>query len=409
MERTNTFEAKLQDALASESAINQRFQSALHEVDRAQESFEDEFRRLESHDQHEEEDIAFVESLARRWRLQNFTRFDAQNAELAFIGDQMLETDGALEEDDFVPQAILGRKRHHDRIYYKVAWRGRNLVTWELEDAIENKKMISEFERWFLARAMMPKTGRLRPAVYISRRLKAMSTQMRQRLEMIQQSNGARVTWSCEVEPFIWIPYDDGEQLSIEEAFAAGRETHSINLNGVYYELRFDEMVQQRRPNIVPPVVARGGGGDAVRHSDAPPKRPICRFVQLDAEAEGRMLDAMNEDEIRQYIASVPEILPVHYEALQRLHQADKVQQRVSVAELNASLFVDTFEQVMNNVLEGQSYPCFSSECFVCLEDYIGSDEVAHLVCGHFFHKTCAFQYFERYSRLCPICKEDVL
>jgi hypothetical protein len=400
MEHTNTFETTLQNVLAAESEMGQRFQSALHAVDRAQDTFEEEFRRLKSADHHEEVANALVEALAQRWRLQTFTQFDEHNAELAFIGDQMLEAEGALEADDFVPQAILGRKRHHDKLYYKVAWRGRNLVTWELEDAIDNKKLIAEFERWFLSRAMMPRTGRLRPAVYISRRLVAASRQMQQRLEVIRASNGGQVTWSCEVEPFIWIPYDEEEQASIERSFASGREHHSIHINNARYIMHFDLSVQER---YVPPVP-----GD---HPQAAvgTRRNIRRFVQLDPEVEARMMADMSDEDLRQYVASIPEILPVHYEALMRLHDADKVPQTASVAELNASLFVDTFEEIMNHVLDGKTYPCFSSECFVCLEDYNGPDAIAHLICGHFFHKSCAFQYFERYSRLCPICKEDVL
>lgn len=402
MEGTNTFEATLQDALAGEQGMGDRFQSAMHAVDRAQDSFEAEFRRLQSEEHHDAEETALVEALAQRWRLQTYTQFNEHNAELAFIGDQMLERDGALGEDDFVPQAILGRKRHHDKLYYKVAWRGRNLVTWELVEAIDNKKMIAEFERWYLSRAMMPRSGRLRPAVYISRRLTKASPQMRQRLEAVRAAHGGHVTWSCEVEPYIWIPYDDEEQAGIEHSFASGRDAHVLHINGVSYQLMLNEMMQQRyvgptAPGVHPQAAAEGA------------KRQIRRFVQLDPEVEARLMADMSDDDLRQYVASIPEILPIHYEGLQRLHEADKVTHHASVDELNASLFVDTFEEIMNHVLEGRSYPCFSSECFVCLEDYVGSDQVAHLFCGHFFHKACAFQYFERYSRLCPICKEAAL
>lgn len=394
MEHTATFETKLQEAVVFGAAVDEQIRASLRTVDQAQDAYEEEFRRLESDDRREAASIKYVEALAARWLLQKDVHFDETNAELAFIGDQMLQDAGQLAQDDFVAEAMVGRKVHRGVLYYKVAWKGRNLATWEREDSIDNKKLIQEFERWFLSRAMMPKSSqRLRPAVYISRRLRAMSPELRARIDAVRATKGGIVTWSCEVEPYIWIPYDEEDQYHIEGTFAAGQAKVTIHMNNIGYELNFEDMLQRRSDNN-----AGGGRGRSIR-----------RFVAMNPEVEGQLLAAMSDEELRNYIASVPEILPVHFEALQRLHEADKVQHVVSVEELQLSLRVETFEEIMNHVLEGQSYPCFSSECFVCLEDYVGTDAIAHLVCGHFFHKKCAFEYFQRYSRLCPICKEDVL
>lgn len=395
MERTETFETNLQQIVELDAKTHELMRETLRAVDRAQNSFEMEMQRQASDDRRLEEERRLFE---RDWLLQPGYLYSEENAELAFIGDEMAEEAGVLTRDDFVEEAIIGRKVHRGVLYYKVVWRGRNFVTWEKEEDVDNKKMIAEFERFFLARAMMPRTSRLRPAAYVSRRLKVADPALRERLDVVRSSRGGRVTWSCEVEPFIWIPYDDADQNVIETAFRSGASYVKVSVNNTMYCLLFKEMLQQRHdPSLQPAVTATGA------------KRPIRRFVQLPADAEVELMRGMGIDELREYIATIQEILPHHYEALQRFHDADKVQQHVSSDDLERRLFVDTFEEVMNAVIEGREYPCFSSECFVCLEDYVGCDKIAHLVCGHFFHRDCAFQYFERYSKLCPICKENVL
>ncbi len=61
-----------------------------------------------------------------------------------------------------------------------------------------------------------------------------------------------------------------------------------------------------------------------------------------------------------------------------------------------------TFEEVMKRVVNGVDFPGFSSECLMCLEDYVGTDALVLLpVCAHFFHAACAEDYFRRYKGRC--------
>lgn len=45
--------------------------------------------------------------------------------------------------------------------------------------------------------------------------------------------------------------------------------------------------------------------------------------------------------------------------------------------------------------------------CPICICDFEDDDELRKLPCGHFFHKDCVDEWFER-STVCPMCKRDV-
>jgi hypothetical protein len=75
-----------------------------------------------------------------------------------------------------------------------------------------------------------------------------------------------------------------------------------------------------------------------------------------------------------------------------------------------ASLPTLSFAQVLENICNGGNYPGLTDECSICLENYDPSDRLNIMpACGHVFHKKCAIDYFSKYSKLCPHCKEHVV
>ena len=380
MERTASFEANMATAFAEAEAADAAIRAGLRDVTAAH------VRHMsDEREAREAEQQAFLEREEERRYLLRPKLLSDKSIEVAYLGDDL---DNDLSMHELVVESILGRKSHRGTTYYKVKWRGRNFVTWELEEQIDNKALISQFERMAAYRESMPRTTRVRPQVYLTRRQIALNPELAARV-LAHEVPGDRGVWMCEVEPLVWIPYDDADQNKLEIAYRSGAAEVRVHVASGEYVVSLVRMTQSRS-DVVAGV-----------------QRRVMRQVQLRPQRERQMMDHMNLDELRLYIASIPEFQPVHYEALLRLHEADKVVIHASKANLSQML-VDTFETVMNQVADGAQFPCFNTECFVCLEDYEGSDELMHLPCGHFFHKRCATDYFERYSNLCPICKEPI-
>eukprot|EP00658_Telonema_sp_P-2_P057700 TRINITY_DN46114_c0_g1_i1.p1 TRINITY_DN46114_c0_g1~~TRINITY_DN46114_c0_g1_i1.p1 ORF type:complete len:118 (+),score=30.72 TRINITY_DN46114_c0_g1_i1:194-547(+) len=117
----------------------------------------------------------------------------------------------------------------------------------------------------------------------------------------------------------------------------------------------------------------------------------------------------MGLDELRTYLSTVTDFTPAHYEALSRLHDMDKVHCHLSPQEI-ASLPTLSFGQVLENICNGGNYPGLTDECSICLENYEPDARLNIMpACGHVFHKKCAIDYFSKYSKLCPHCKEHVV
>ena len=45
--------------------------------------------------------------------------------------------------------------------------------------------------------------------------------------------------------------------------------------------------------------------------------------------------------------------------------------------------------------------------CIICYDEFCNDSTIYELVCNHIFHKKCILEW-SRYSRLCPICKEEL-
>lgn len=385
METTASFEGHLQAAMGLAEDIGSQANADIAAVNQFTETHEEEMRRLESDDRRDEEARREFERWLQSPMFHGY-RFDEHDATLAYLGDRVAEEMGLLPAEVLgaaTVRAVIGRKRHHGVQYYRVIWSGRSLVTWEKDSDIEQRHLVEGFNAFMDEKGNAKRTSRLRPAVYLSRRVKAVVGDRRPAKE------GEVITWSCEVQPFIWIPYDRAEQDRLEQCYLQHEKNCSFEIAtcGVV-TVDFQLMKQISRNGQV--------------------QRTVSRFVQLPPDVEAAKLARMTVDQIREYVATLPDILPHHYEALQRLHEADKVTVGASDAELNALLTI-TFEEIMNAIVDGKDFPGFTEECFVCLEDYQGPDVLVRLICGHMLHKHCAFSYFKKYSRLCPICKEDVL
>lgn len=277
-------------------------------------------------------------------------------------------------------EAILEQRNFKGTLYYRVKWAGADVVSWE--EAAE-LKAIGAIGHAAASMVCSRKTSQkaLRPAVYIPRRTPAAAGRCR------TSGAGYPGVWSCEVEPMVWVPYDSDVQGAIEKAFLSSNPTAAITINGAHYTIDFGNMAQH--------------GGRAARN--------VRRSEQLPPAVLRRRVNDMTVAELREYLLTVEEFTDIHYEALARLHEEDKVRSHLSKTEM-AALPTLSFAELLENICGGAEYSAFSTECSICLEDYKGTDVLVCMPsCGHFFHRACAVQYFSRFSKLCPYCKEPAV
>lgn len=310
---------------------------------------------------------------------------DDEGMEVEYTGCYLDEDE---EETEWWPEAVLGRRVVKNVLWYRIKWRGHNVVTWERDDAIENRKAVEEFEAAFKRRVEMPPTAQRRfvPPTYTSKRVLAARGESQS--ENSSASFGARIDaiWSCEVEPNIWIPYEDTTNRAIEQAYAARQPNVVIQIQGYgVATIDFGRMTQ---------VLGAS--------------RRVQRAVRRPDDEERRHIDQMSLPELRRYIATVVEFTPVHYEVLSRLSELDKVPVHASKRDLDAIVKL-TFAQLMERICEGFEFPGLTDECFICLDDYNGEATLGVLpTCGHVFHHKCIMDYLGKYSKLCPVCKQPI-
>ena len=48
-----------------------------------------------------------------------------------------------------------------------------------------------------------------------------------------------------------------------------------------------------------------------------------------------------------------------------------------------------------------------NQNCYICQKKYALEEDIIILPCSHYFHKSCIFGWFEKYST-CPICFLDL-
>ena len=316
---------------------------------------------------------------------------DEAAMDIAYSGCYLDDEEGAVDGGEWWPEAVLGRRVRKGKLYYKVKWRRRNVVSWELDADVENRAAVDAFEAAFKLKVAMPPTARRRfvPPSYVSRRLLKKGREPATPTPPADAAGmrpGERAVWSCEVESFIWIPYDDASQRVIEAAYAARKPevTVMVPQRGAV-QLDLQAMVQRSGVN-----------------------RRIQRVVMRSEEEERRVMDGLTLGRLRLYIAGIVEFQPVHYEALARLHEEDKVKVSASSAELS-TLVPMTFGDMMEQICNGVEFRGFSDECHICLDDYRPDSKLSMLpACGHAFHDTCIRDYLGRYSKLCPVCKAPI-
>jgi hypothetical protein len=361
-------------------------ESAAAEREARYESFEAQLAAEEAQARELDEKMQRVEHDAANQTAMRTTRDDEaqEGMEVLYSGCYLDEDE---EEREWWPEAILARRASKGKLYYKVKWRGHNLVTWELDGDIENRKAVEDYERAFKLRAAMRPTARRRfePVFYTSKRLfKPGREPTKPRVPAdAQLGPSERAVWSCEVERFIWIPYDEAQQAILEDAYRRRLASATVT---------------------VPPHTFVTVDLTTMTQSGARPRK-VQRIVQRDEASERRHVDSLSLDELRHYIGSIIEFTPLHYEVLARLHEADKVKVTATRSELEA-LPTMTFAEMMEQIVNGVEYVGFSDECHICLEDYEPTCRLAMLPrCGHAFHMRCIRDYFGRYSKLCPVCK----
>lgn len=323
-------------------------------------------------------------------------REDDEGMEVHYSGCYLDEED----ETEWWPEAILGRRVVKKQLWYRVKWRGHNLVTWEKDDAIENRLAVEQYEHRFREKSEMPPTSSRRFAspCYVpnSRRRRAArgsgDAGGSNDVTNVGSDEGmhdgtAVVVWSCEVEPNIWIPYDEVTSRTIEQAHRARAATVAVLI-----------------PRYGTAVI------DFQRCTQTMgATRRVQRTVRRSDDEERRVLESMSIDELRRYIAGIIEFTPAHFEALSRLSEADRVPVHASKADLESAVVQLTFAQVMDRICEGFDFPGLTTECYICLEDYDGDSVVGVLqTCGHVFHHKCIAEYLGKYSKLCPVCKQPM-
>ena len=289
------------------------------------------------------------------------------------------------EEVEWWVEAILARRVVKNVLWYRVKWRGHNTVTWEKDDDIENRAAVEAFERVFKLRSEMPPSAsrRFAPATYIGRRA---ASNRGGSVEAPCPLADPSAVWSCEVEPNIWIPYEDHINRAIEQSFVTGKADCVVQIPryGVA-TINFAAMVQ---------VLGAS--------------RRVQRAVRRPDVDERHALDNMSVDQLRQYISTIVHFTPVHYEALARLSEIDKVRVHASAADLS-SIVTLTFAQLMDRICEGFEFPGLTDECYICLDDYNGEATLGVMpTCGHVFHHQCIVEYLGKYSKLCPVCKQPM-
>ena len=253
MESTASFERHLEEVVNEARAVD----NTLRETGEAIKAFESQVKSDEEEAMKEQE------------------RADMEVEDLALMA---LEEEEELADGEWRPEIILGRrsKDNGKKIFYKVKWKGINLVTWEPADSIEAPKLIEEFDRCWLRAAFKP-SSKLRPVFYGKHRQAAIN-----RGHALDRARHG--TWSCEVEPMIWIPYDEGLQRIIENGFVTGQKSVLVNVSGVNYTIEFDAMIQKRQ--VGPGGVRRGHGA---------PVRGVVHLVRpLDRYHRGRHRLAAN-------------------------------------------------------------------------------------------------------------------
>ena len=273
-------------------------------------------------------------------------------------------------------QCILATKSFNGETYHQVKWRGVSLVTWESEEDLKRT------ERLRPALSCDRKKGRLRPCLYIpQRRIKNRPPP--------QRAGGTQYPslWACEVERNIWIPYEPAAQEALNASYRLRAATCAITVGGATYTVDFATMRQKSESR----------------------SRAVQRIEQIPIEVIREELATMSLDDLRTYLSTVTDFTPAHYEALSRLHDLDKVHSHLTHQEIGA-LPVLSFGQVLENICSGGSYPGLTEECCICLENYEPDDRLNVMpACGHIFHRRCAVDYFSKYSKLCPYCKESVV
>jgi hypothetical protein len=388
-ERTESFNQTLNETFALVDEVGRNIVEGLCEVNRFEDMKTRDLRcaeREESANESDRREFARVLSRPRR--------FDAQNFELAYIEEAELLTTYFAEREvtnkaissPFHPtiSAVLGRRVHKGQLFYKVAWRGLNLVTWEPDETLECRNLVEDFERRWMAKAMVLRSARPRPVTYITRRMARSDSRLQSLVEARRlMSPGSTVVWSCEIEPMAWIPYEDRVNALIDSDYLAGSTQTSFHINGNAYSIDFSRMAQV---------------------SESGHLRAVLRHVRLPAQSEREMLEAMTLEQLRQYVACLPEITELHYEALLRLHELDQVHVHASTRDLSA--LPRCRFKVRRDA--GDDGSAFSSACAICLEDYTDDDDIVSLSCEHVLHHSCAVRYFEAYSCKCPVCKKDI-
>ncbi len=55
-----------------------------------------------------------------------------------------------------------------------------------------------------------------------------------------------------------------------------------------------------------------------------------------------------------------------------------------------------------------RALPSVSRLCSICQCGFDKGEKMKKLPCGHFFHAECADEWLGKYSKSCPICKENI-
>ncbi|KAG0565686.1 hypothetical protein KC19_7G007100 [Ceratodon purpureus] len=75
----------------------------------------------------------------------------------------------------------------------------------------------------------------------------------------------------------------------------------------------------------------------------------------------------------------------------------------VASATVVAALPVCSFEKE-----QAASFDQASEVCIICQDHYEPGDSQVKLPCQHAFHEACGAEWLLNYSKLCPLCKQDI-
>eukprot|EP00755_Sulcionema_specki_P022890 Sspe_Gene.77586::Locus_48488_Transcript_1_1_Confidence_1.000_Length_1150::g.77586::m.77586 len=208
---------------------------------------------------------------------------------------------------------------------------------------------------------------------------KKYNREMRKTLYLCQWSGDGGMTWEDEADlecPALLEEYDEKIKRKALERIDEHREIARRKFaqrRGTYNPVVSRREARRRQAELLKGVTGGGAVTGGQPETD--------RLMSLDIPA------------LRQYLQTVTEFTPLHYELLLRLSE-DDVSRGASADQLER--LVDVPKEVVEE----------AGDCLICL-DPLTNAPATLLPCSHFFHSECVRNWLKN-EKVCPSCKREL-